>query len=206
MEARGWGLGIGDWQPAVARLEIGGHEIEDRNMPSCGTCHRCLDACPTDAFPAPYQLDARRCISYLTIEQKGAIPEELRPLMGNRIYGCDDCLDACPPGGRLLAGSTAARGRTDLLELLGSDDIGPLKAEVQARVLEHDGQHRRVGEQPRLGEVEALGVAPHADQFRRAVGYVRQPDHYIGCCRRAVVQNCSKNRHKVAVGWIWRFW
>jgi len=62
----------------------------------CGSCTRCLDACPTQAFLGPHRIDARRCISYLTIEHDGAIPEEFRTLMGNRIYGCDDCLAACP--------------------------------------------------------------------------------------------------------------
>jgi epoxyqueuosine reductase len=96
----------------------------------CGTCTRCLDVCPTDAFPAPYRLDATRCISYLTIEHHGPIPHDLRPLMGNRIYGCDDCLAVCP--WNRFAHATQhdkLRPRADLTaprlaELAGLDDAG----------------------------------------------------------------------------------
>jgi len=103
-------------------------DTPERNY--CGSCARCLAACPTQAITAPFQLDARRCISYLTIELKGPIPVELRPAIGNRIYGCDDCLAVCPWNrfareGRIM--KTHARpelAQPDLLELLAIDEAG----------------------------------------------------------------------------------
>ena len=94
----------------------------------CGQCRACLDACPTAAFPAPYQLDARRCVSYLTIEHRGPVDPELRPGLGNRIYGCDDCLAVCPWNKFAQAGreqklaARADRVEPPLAELAALDD------------------------------------------------------------------------------------
>jgi len=101
-------------------LEI---EPDAAHADRCGQCHACLDICPTQAFPAPYQLDARRCISYLTIEHQGPIPRELRPLIGNRIFGCDDCLAVCP-------WNKYAQGTTDSAFLPRAELTAPRLAEL----------------------------------------------------------------------------
>lgn len=115
----------------------------------CGSCRACLDACPTDAFPAPYQLDARRCISYLTIEHKGPVDPDLRPGLGNRIYGCDDCLAACPWNKFAVAGAeTRYAARPDLLapplaELAALDDAG-FRARFSGSPIKRIGRDRFV--------------------------------------------------------------
>jgi epoxyqueuosine reductase len=103
-------------------------DVPEKNR--CGTCTRCLAACPTAAITAPFELDARRCISYLTIELKGSIPVEFRPAIGTRIYGCDDCLAVCPwnrfarEGGLMKAHARPDLASPDLLELLALDEPG----------------------------------------------------------------------------------
>lgn len=121
---------LGNWlflAEIVTTLELPPDEAEKNR---CGACTRCLAACPTQAIIAPFQLDARRCISYLTVELKGSIPVELRPAIGNRIYGCDECLAACPwnrfarAGQMMEAHARRDLSQPDLLELLGLDETG----------------------------------------------------------------------------------
>jgi epoxyqueuosine reductase len=132
---------------------------DDAATAHCGTCTACLDACPTRAFVAPYVLDARRCISYLTIEHKGSIPLELRPLMGNRIYGCDDCQLACPWNRDAVPATLtdfAPRHRLDaasLLELFSWDEETFMKRMAGSAI-------RRIGHERWLRNIAvALGNA-----------------------------------------------
>jgi epoxyqueuosine reductase len=121
---------LGNWFFLAEILTTVELEPDPPESNHCGSCTRCLSACPTGALTAPFELDARRCISYLTIELKGAIPPEWRPAIGDRVFGCDDCLAACPWNrfareGRLMqAAACPDSARPDLIEWLALDEAG----------------------------------------------------------------------------------
>jgi epoxyqueuosine reductase len=163
--------GFGSWLflgAIFTTLELPADEAE---ADSCGTCHACLDICPTAAFPAPYRLDARRCISYLTIEHKGPIPREFRAAIGNRIYGCDDCLAVCPwnkfaQQGReaKLATRDAARAPA-LAELVQLDDAAFRKMFAKTAV-KRTGRERFVRNVlTAIGNSGDPELAPHAEHL-----------------------------------------
>ena len=148
----------------------------------CGSCSRCLDVCPTAAFPAPYVLDSRRCISYLTIEHKGPIARDLRPLMGNRIYGCDDCLAVCPWNKFALAGREAKlQARDDLkapalAALLQLDDAA-FRRHFSASPIKRSGRNRFI----RNVLIAAGNAAPaqRAGLFHAALPHLDDPDPVV---------------------------
>jgi epoxyqueuosine reductase len=138
---------LGSWLFLGAVFTTLDLEADEKEADHCGQCRRCLDVCPTGAFPAPYQLDARRCISYLTIEHKGPIPRELRAAIGNRIYGCDDCLAACP-WNKFASVSREAqlRERADLaappLDALSTLDDALFRARFSGSPIKRTGRDR----------------------------------------------------------------
>ena len=145
--------------------------IDDAVADSCGGCRACLDACPTAAFPAPYRLDARRCISYLTIEHKGPIPREFRPLMGNRIYGCDDCLAVCPWNKFAEQGREAKLAARDVLRAPTLSELSRLD-DAQFRTLFAKTSIKRTGRDRFIRNVlNAIGnsgdvaLAPEAERL-----------------------------------------
>jgi epoxyqueuosine reductase len=163
---------------------------EDGGQDHCGSCRRCLDACPTAAFPAPYRLDARRCIAYLTIEHKGHIPREFRKAIGNRVFGCDDCLAVCPWNSFAQASREArfkAREATDnppLSELLAMDDAA-FRARFAGTPVKRTGRDRVVRNAAiAAGNSKAVAVAAELERL------IADPSALV---RAAVVWALSKH-------------
>jgi epoxyqueuosine reductase len=162
-------------------------EPDAAEVDHCGSCRACLDVCPTDAFPAPYQLDARRCISYLTIEHKGPVDIALRPGLGNRIYGCDDCLAVCPWNKFAVAASDlrylGAVGAPPLAELAALDDAG-FRARFSGSPIKRIGRDRFV-----RNVLYAIGNSGDAGLTEPARALVDDPDPAVAdAARWAVAQ------------------
>jgi epoxyqueuosine reductase len=158
----------------------------------CGSCRSCITACPTDAFPAPYRLDARRCISYLTIEHSGPVDVDLRGLMGNRIYGCDDCLAACPWNKFAKEASDIRyHARSDLMapnlgELAMLDDAA-FRAKFSGSPIKRIGRNRFV-----RNVLYAIGNSQRPDLLSVAHGLVDDPDPTVSDAASWAVQQLSQ--------------
>ncbi len=159
-------------------------QADAREVDHCGSCRACLDICPTDAFPKPYQLDARRCISYLTIEHKGPVPEDLRAKLGNRIYGCDDCLAVCPWNKfAVQARDMRLLDRGDLraphlAELAALDDAG-FRAKFSGSPVKRIGRDRFV-----RNVLYAIGNSGNPDLRQTAVALMQDTDHTVADAAR----------------------
>ena len=154
----------------------------------CGSCTACLDICPTRAFPAPFQLDARRCISYLTIEHKGPVAPDLRPLMGNRIYGCDDCLAVCP-------WNKFAQEATELRYSARADLVAPKLADLATvddagfRALFAGSPIKRIGRDRFVRNVlYAIGNSGQPQLAEVAKTLVNDPDEAVADAARWAVE------------------
>ena len=161
--------GTGPWVLLGSVVTDAVIDVDEPMRRDCGTCSACLPACPTGALVEPGVLDARLCLAYW-MQAPGAIPRELRPLMGNRVYGCDDCLEACPPGGRSLRSSHAIRGRVDLVTLLSVDD---------ATIIRRFGHHYIPSRNPRYvrrNALVALGNSGGHHAEETAIAYLGHPD------------------------------
>ncbi len=167
---------LGNWMFLGAIFTTHDLPPDEPAAENCGSCRACLDICPTNAFPAPFQLDARRCISYLTIEHHGPVPLELREKMGNRIYGCDDCLAVCPWNKFARAASEvkyAARDgmvAPDLAELALLDDAG-FRARFSGSPVKRIGRNRFV-----RNVLYAIGNSGAARLVPVAQGLTDDPD------------------------------
>jgi len=183
---------LGNWffiAEIISTLRLNA-DLPEKNR--CGSCTRCITACPTAAITAPFQLDARRCISYLTIELKGAIPVELRAAIGNRIFGCDDCLAVCPwnrfaqEGNLMMQHARPELAEPDLLDLLALDDQGFQRRFAGTPILRTRRRGLRRNVCVALGNVGAVATLSALEQA------ARDPDPLIGEHARWAIEQIQK--------------
>ena len=161
--------GAGPWLLLGSVATDAALDVSEPMARDCGTCSACLPACPTGALVAPGVLDASRCLAYWA-QAPGSVPVEFRSAMGDRFYGCDDCLDACPPGSRALESATDVVGRVDLLEVLTSDD------ESLMNQFGHFYVPRRDPNYLRRNALIALGNSGGESDVNAAIDYLDDPD------------------------------